>query len=119
MALLCCSVAVLEAKTAFEFSGQNPQYLAVLGHAYGLNGQQDEATQVLEQLLELRQQSHISPFLVALVYAGLGLKDEAFRYLEEAVEERTGWLVWLRSYPPFDSISGDVRYQDLSRRVGL
>ena len=74
---------------------------------------------MLEQLLERRRQSHISPFLVALLYAGLGLKDETFEYLEEAFQERTGWLVWLRSYPPFDPISEDVRYQDLLRRVGL
>ena len=111
--------AVVEAKRAFDSSGGNAQFLAVLGHAYGRNGQQDEANNVLEQLLERRRHSHLSPFLLALVYAGLGLNDEAFNYLEEAFEERTGWMVWLRSYPPFDSICEDVRYLDLLRRVGL
>jgi serine/threonine-protein kinase len=111
--------ATIEAKHACDASGEDPQFLAVLGHSYGRNGQRGEANKVLQQLFERRQQSHISPFLLALVYAGLGAKDETFKYLEEAFQQRTGWLVWLRSYPPFDLICEDVRYRDLLQRVGL
>lgn len=74
---------------------------------------------MLEQLLEQRTRSRISLFLLALVYTGLGQKDEVFQCLEEAFEERTGWMVWLRSFPALDSLSDDLRYRDLLRRVGL
>jgi tetratricopeptide (TPR) repeat protein len=111
--------AVSEARTAFVDSRENSHFLAVLGHAYGLNGQRDEAQIVLEQLEERKPRSHTSPFLLALVCAGLGQKDDAFQYLNEAFDERTGWMVWLRSYPPLDTICEDPRYKDISSRVGL
>ncbi len=111
--------AVAHARTAYVDSGENSQFLAVLGHAYGLNGQRDEAQKVLEQLKERKTRSHTSPFLLALVCAGLGQKDDAFQYLNEAFDERAGWMVWLRSYPPLDTICEDTRYKDLSSRVGL
>ena len=111
--------AVSEARTAFVDSRENSHFLAVLGHAYGLNGQRDEAQKVLEQLEERKTRSHTSPFLLALVCAGLGQKDDAFQYLNEAFDERTGWMVWLRSYPQLDTICEDPRYKDLLSRVGL
>ncbi len=45
--------------------------------------------------------------------------DEAFRWLDIAVEERATGLIFLRVHPRIDAIRQDPRYQALLRRVGL
>ena len=37
------------------------------------------------------------------VHAGLGNIDQAFRALDQAVADRSNWLVWLKLDPRFDN----------------
>jgi TolB-like protein len=59
------------------------------------------------------------PLEIALAYAALGDGDGAFEWLDRAYELRDPWLVFLKVDPRFDRISGDPRYDELARRVGL
>jgi hypothetical protein len=52
-------------------------------------------------------------------YAGLGDKDETFRWLEKAYQERSNQVVWLAADPWWYPMYSDPRFQDLIRRVGL
>ena len=45
--------------------------------------------------------------------------DQTFKYLEMAYEDRSFWLIWLRTDPRFDGIRSDPRYQDILRRMHL
>jgi hypothetical protein len=45
--------------------------------------------------------------------------EEAFRWLDVAVEERATGLMFLRVHPRIDSIRQDPRYRSLLRKVGL
>jgi hypothetical protein len=56
---------------------------------------------------------------MAMLYTGLGLRDEAFASLEEAYEERFFLMPMLKVDPLFDSLRTDPRYADLVRRIGL
>lgn len=49
-----------------------------------------------------RNQRFITAYGVALVYAGIGEKDKAFKWLNKAFDERSHWLVWLRLDPRWD-----------------
>jgi hypothetical protein len=51
-----------------------------------------------------------------MVYAALGDKDQAMRWLEKGYEERFNPGVLLR--PGFDPLRSDPRFQDLLRRIG-
>src|SRR5437016_8922431 len=53
------------------------QPLAQLGHAYALSGRRVEALKVLDQLKEVSKESFVSPFDFAIVFLGLGEKDQA------------------------------------------
>jgi hypothetical protein len=46
-------------------------------------------------------------------------KDQAFRWFDKAVEERSDCMVALAVDPRLDSLRSDQRFQDLQRRVGL
>ena len=51
--------------------------------------------------------------------AKLGDVDEAFRWLDLAVEDHATGLILLRVHPRLDPIRQDPRYQALLKRVGL
>ncbi|MDQ6786398.1 MAG: hypothetical protein M3033_06215, partial [Acidobacteriota bacterium] len=62
---------------------------------------------------------YVSPFNIAVYYAKLGEKDEAFAWLEKAYQERFYALTILKVDPRFESLHSDPRYDDLLRRMGL
>jgi hypothetical protein len=53
------------------------------------------------------------------MHASLGDVDDAFRWLDIAVEEQAPGLILLRAHPRLDPIRKDPRYAPLLRRVGL
>jgi hypothetical protein len=55
---------------------------------------------------------------IALIYSALGDKDQAFAWLEKAVEHRN-LVVFLKQDPKCDSLRADPRFGALFRRVGL
>ena len=61
---------------------------AQLGHAYAVLGQKSEALRVLAELRELSQRRYVSPMSFAIIYAGLGEKDQTFAWMERAYQER-------------------------------
>jgi serine/threonine-protein kinase len=97
----------------------HPQLLASLGRAYALAGQPDKAQTVLAELREMAKRRYVSPYLLAVVYAGLGDRDQTFAWLEKAYQDRSFFLIWLKVEPRFDDLRDDPRFGDLVRRVGL
>jgi TolB-like protein/DNA-binding winged helix-turn-helix (wHTH) protein/Tfp pilus assembly protein PilF len=93
--------------------------LAGTGNAYGEWGHQAEAKQVLIRLDQMSRGKYVTPYGVALVYAGLGDKEQAFAWLNKAYEGRNHWLVWLDRDPRWDRLRSDPRFADLKKRVGL
>jgi hypothetical protein len=56
---------------------------------------------------------------VALVYAALGQKDEAFEWLETAFQDRQWMMAFLKVDPRWDTIRSDPRFDKLLKRTGL
>ena len=91
-----------------------------LGHAYAVSGRRDEAQKVLDHLKELSAHSYVAPYNVAVIYAGLGEKDEAFTWLNRAYDDRSYTLVeYLTTDARLDSLRSDPRFDELRRRTGL
>ena len=74
---------------------------------------------MLEKLRALSKQKHVSSYCFAVVYVGLGEKDQAFTWLEKANEERANLLTYLKVDSTWDPLRSDPRFADLLRRVGL
>jgi TolB-like protein/Tfp pilus assembly protein PilF len=62
---------------------RHPKLLASLGHTYALAGERGQANKVLDELREMSKQRYVSPYLFAVVYAGLGDKDQTVAWLEK------------------------------------
>lgn len=93
--------------------------IAGMGNAYGEWGRDAEAKQILIRLNMLSREKYVTPYGIALVYAGIGDKDRAFLWLNKAVAGRSHWLVWLNRDPRWDRLRSDPRFADLKKRVGL
>jgi tetratricopeptide (TPR) repeat protein len=93
--------------------------IAAAGNVYALSGNADEARVLLRRLGELSKGNYVTPYGVALIWAGLGDRDQAFALLNKAVADRSHWLVWLKIDPRWDPIRSDSRFDDLVKRVGL
>ena len=113
------AIATLQKGNSQGVEGTDPEFAAFLAHAYAASGNRGEATKLLEELKDLSKQRYISPYFIAIIYTGLGEKDQAFEWLEKAFEDRNDWLTHLKVNPQLDSLRSDPRFQDLLRRVGL
>ena len=103
---------------AIDLSGDRTK-IAALGRAYALSGRKGEALQVIDALNELSQHRYVSPYSIALIYAGLGQKDKGFDWLHRAYEERVGDLIYVKVDPYLDSLRPDMRFTTLLKKVGL
>lgn len=131
--------AIDEFQKGVKLSG-SPLMLALLGHAYAASGKTAEARAVLSDLYDLggfgeidnkrsaaptvasrnvEGRRYVSPYTVAAIYTALGEKDQAFKWLERAYEERDVWLMNLKVDPVFAKLRSDKRFQDLLTRTGL
>jgi hypothetical protein len=72
-----------------------------------------------EQQYRRAQKEYFSPLQLADLYAQLGLKEPTIHFLEEAYKERSPRLVWLQSWPAYDFLHSDQRYQNIVRQIGL
>jgi hypothetical protein len=61
----------------------------------------------------------VSPYEIAVIYAGLGDRDRAFEWLGKAYEERASLLVYFRMDPRIWSLRSDARFQDVLRRMNF
>jgi DNA-binding winged helix-turn-helix (wHTH) protein/TolB-like protein/Flp pilus assembly protein TadD len=111
--------AIAELEKAVSLSRHTTVMKALLGYAYAVTGRRKEAKQVLAELEGLSGQRYVSPYDIAITYAGLGDKEQTFTFLERACQERARRLWGLKVNPMWDSLRPDQRFQDLLRRVGL
>jgi serine/threonine protein kinase/tetratricopeptide (TPR) repeat protein len=109
------AIAALEKAVNLAPDAQN--FKGMLGRAYALSGRRADARRVLEELLNLRQRDYVGPLQIATIYTGLGEKEEALRWLEEAYRGRDANLVLLKVFPIWDPLRSDPRFQDLLQRL--
>jgi len=111
--------AIAELQKAVAVSHDSPPMLGALGHALGASGNRAAAEQMLGKMNELSKKEYVSPFYVALVYAGLGETDRALDSLEKAVKDRSNAVIFIKVDPEFDSLRSLPRFQSLLHRLAL
>jgi tetratricopeptide (TPR) repeat protein len=99
-------------------SDDNLAILGALGHVYAVSGNRSGAKKIIKELKGLSER-YVPPYHIAIIYAGLQRKDEAFEWLEQACQGRDEWLLYLKIDPRLDSLRADQRFGGLLRRIGL
>lgn len=104
---------------ARELTGGHPLTIASQGYARGKAGDTAFARETLNILEQIAGQGHyVHPLYFGLVYMGLGDNDQVFACLEEAYNQRAGYLIYLEVDPLVDPLRGDPRLAELMRKMG-
>jgi TolB-like protein/Flp pilus assembly protein TadD len=92
--------------------------LAPLGLVYGMAGRRADALKILAEMEQARHKQYVSPYYLAAVYSGLGRMDDAFRLLDQALNQRTPWLVFSSPYDPLSvALRRDPRWKPFIDRL--
>jgi TolB-like protein/DNA-binding SARP family transcriptional activator/tetratricopeptide (TPR) repeat protein len=94
-----------------------PRGQAHLGYMLARAGRTDEARRILAALLDRSRRVNGGAFDVATVYAGLGENDQAFKWLDKALDDRSLVFDYLQTVT--DGLRGDPRFDGFRRRLGL
>lgn len=115
------SEAIAAFQRGVKADSEQSENWAGLAHGYAVAGRRAEAQKILDGLINKSTGiSYVSPYNIAVIYAGLGDKEKTFEWLERAYSERSYYLpVYLKTDARLDSLHSDPRYQDLIRRIGL
>jgi non-specific serine/threonine protein kinase len=91
----------------------------IMAHALALAGNRDAAEAILAQQLENSKKSYVSPYSIAVIYAGLGDYNRALDWLSKAYEEHSGFMVYVYLDPRFKPLRRDARFQAILKRMGF
>jgi TolB-like protein/DNA-binding response OmpR family regulator/Tfp pilus assembly protein PilF len=111
--------AISELEKALAISHSSPLVISALGHAYAVSGMKEQAESSLTELMKQSKKRYVSPFYVAVIYAGLNEHEKAMDWLEKAYRYRSNGLVFLKVDPDLDSLRSQPRFQYLQRRMHL
>jgi tetratricopeptide (TPR) repeat protein len=101
------------------FAPDDPGLLSLLAHEYAVSGDAPAARKIEVQLERMRGQRYVAAIYIALVWTGLGDRDRAFQWLDQAYEEDCEYLVYLPTEPMADPLRDDPRFAQLLQKLGL
>lgn len=111
--------AIQSFRKARELSGDYPLSLAALSYSLAVAGRKTEAMELLNQLDAISQERYVPALYFGLIYMGLGVNDQAFRWIEKGIEERSGYLLYLKVDPKVDPLRSDPRFKEVLKEIGF
>jgi tetratricopeptide (TPR) repeat protein len=117
---------------AYEESGQLDKAIDVRGRIAWLNppaadleaalaaqGPAGYWRVLLKENEDRRKKGAATPSGLAVIYTHLGDRQRALSWLEQAVEERDPWAVYIKVEPAFASLRADARFQQIVKKAGI
>jgi serine/threonine protein kinase len=111
--------AVAEFRKAAEFSGNIPLMLGWLGMALACAEQNAEAETIIDSLSKISKVGYVPPTCFAWIHLGLGHVDDAFMWMDRAIDARDPMMMPIKSFQFLDPIRNDPRYHMLLRKMNL
>ena len=110
-----------EWKAYGQLSGDRNEsdFASALEQGFRSAGWKGALTKGIETRQAQRKTGYSSAYEIATLYADLGDKDQAFRWLNTAYQERDWLLLGLKTDFLLDPIRSDPRFAELVRKVGL
>ncbi len=106
-------------RIAVERSGGVPLMLGWLGLPLALGGHTAEARSVLEHLYGIASHAYVPPTSFAWIHLGLGQLNDAFKWMDKAIDAHDPMMTPIRTYAFLDPIRTDPRFAALLRKMRL
>jgi len=97
-------------------SGGNRQP-ANIARTYALSGRPAEARKVLRELEDSAKEHYVPAMYIAGIYAALGEKGQSLMWIQKAYDERSDYMVYLKTEPSVDMFRSNKRFQALLTRI--
>lgn len=92
---------------------------AFRAQALALSGRREAALAELDRVLKVSKQHYVAAYDIAMMHVALADKENAFLWLERAMEDRSTPITFLAQDPALDSLRGDPRFASLVQRLGI
>ena len=109
--------AIAEYKKALQLGGSPAEMRGLLGNAYAVSGNRPDAQKMIAELKSLWPEHARAALDLAVVFSGLGDKENALYWLEKAQEIQVSDLIGIGKDPHFVELRSDRRFQALVQRV--
>ena len=109
--------AINEYETYMRLEGEDTSTQCYLGYALSKAGRTKEAEAILKRLQSTKE--YVSPAELAVLYIGLGQKEQALSSLERGYAIHDLQMGFLGVDQHYDPLRSEPRFQDLIRKVGL
>lgn len=119
---LMCQGKTAEAVPVFEKAATlAPDFVLTqmsLGTIYAKAGRRAEALRILDHLKDLSTHQNVDAGTFVSIYHNLAESDVAFKWLEKAYADRSGFMITLKACT-YDDVRSDPRFQAIYKKVGL
>jgi serine/threonine-protein kinase len=109
--------AVTELQEARRLAGGTAVTAEVV-YALAVARRRPQAEQLRAELDKMKD-GYVTAGRLAMISVAFGDKDQAFKWLDKAYDERSDTLLFLKVEPRFDGLRSDPRFAALLKRVGL
>ena len=111
---------IIHFEKAVELSAKNPMMVLFLATGYYLNGELDKSKKLYNSMELKLSQEYIPPLGFFVYHLTQGNYDQAYKWLEKAIDERDSFLPWFILSPIVrNAIQDEQRFQDLLKKAGF
>ncbi len=110
--------AILQLEEAARLSSRQPYVLSHLSSAYAAAGRVDDARRIADEMTAMASKRFVSPVDRAVAALAAGDRVTALENLEEGLDRRSAWLVYLPHDPRLHVLRDDARFKTLVAALG-
>jgi TolB-like protein/DNA-binding winged helix-turn-helix (wHTH) protein/Flp pilus assembly protein TadD len=110
--------AITEYKRALQLGGSPGEMRGLLGYSYAVSGDRTDAEKMIAELKSLWPEHARAALDLAVVFSGLGDKENALYWLEKARQMHVSDLIGIGKDSHFVELRSDRRFQALVQQVG-
>jgi len=111
--------AIEEMKRVFGGEPDSDGARAIWGAAHAAAGEKGVARRILDEMTRQASTRYVAPRTFLILEVSLGLKDDAFRAIDRALEEGSDIVHILKVHPLLAPLRKDPRYQAMLKRAGF
>jgi tetratricopeptide (TPR) repeat protein len=110
--------AIAETRTAMRLRGTSSEK-GYLGLWLAKSGKGDEALKLLNEIKRESARTYVQSYTFALIYIGLGDKEEALNHLEKHLSSRAETASTYATAPELDELRSEPRFKEMLKRMNL